>query len=441
MENKIYPKVLVVSHNAFSTTSNMGKTMAAFFYGWEKENIAQMYFHMEFPDSDICENYFRVTDFEMIDSIIKFKKPGGVLGENEIKLDTSSNNLATGIKSDIYKMGKKKKSYMYSFRNLIWDSGKWKTQEFIDWIDVFNPEVVFYAAGDYMFSMKIAISICEMKNIPLVVFFGDDYYFNNIHKGWMLNMYNKNKFRNEFMNLFSYLSSFIAASDKMLREYNSVFHKAGYAIMTSTEIRAEEISHNKTNEIKISYIGNLGGGRWKSLREISECLKRMGISLNVYSGENRNSILKELNEENGILFHGSIPANKVNDIIKSSTIVIHVESMDNINIERTQYSMSTKIAESLGSGVCIFAYGPKDVSSMEYLIENKAACVVTDKQNLEAKLMEIINCKELRDEYISNALRLAVNRHNFMENSELFYKIITESIREKKGHENENITS
>lgn len=64
MEGKKYPKVLVVSHNVFSTTSNMGKTMVAFFNSWDRENIAQLYFHTEVPNSDICKKFFRITDFD-----------------------------------------------------------------------------------------------------------------------------------------------------------------------------------------------------------------------------------------------------------------------------------------------------------------------------------------------------------------------------------------
>jgi len=66
---KNYPKVLIVSHNVFSTTSSMGKTMAAFFNSWEIENIAQLYFHTESPNSNICKRYFRVTDFDIIEAI------------------------------------------------------------------------------------------------------------------------------------------------------------------------------------------------------------------------------------------------------------------------------------------------------------------------------------------------------------------------------------
>lgn len=438
MKYKKYPKVLIVSHNVFSTTSSMGKTMAAFFNGWERENIAQLYFHTESPNSNICKRYFRVTDFDIIEAIFKFKKPGTILDEHDIKMNTSSTRVDTGIKSDIYKAGKKRKPYMYFIRNLIWGTNKWKTKELINWIDDFKPEVVFYAAGDYSFSIKIALAICKLKSIPMVVFFGDDYYLCSTHKGSFLNWFNRKIYKGEFSKMFSYLSCFIAASDKMQRKYSGVFNKPGYVILTSTEVGQMASSHDN---IKVSYIGNMGFDRWKPLVEIGKYLKYMGYILDIYSAENRKNVINELNLENGIRFHGAVPSCQVKEIIKSSTIIIHIESMDEINREKTRYSMSTKIAESLGSGVCLFAYGPKDVSSIEYLVENDVACVVTDKYDLQGKLREILNCKELRAKYIKNALNLADRKHNIATNTQLFYKIMTEACMRKEDNIDESITS
>ena len=60
------PKVLVVSHNVFSSLSNMGKTLSVFFDDWDSDSIAQLYFHSEVPYSNICNHYFRVTDWTLL---------------------------------------------------------------------------------------------------------------------------------------------------------------------------------------------------------------------------------------------------------------------------------------------------------------------------------------------------------------------------------------
>lgn len=425
LEAKLYPKVLVVSHNVFSTTNNMGKTMATFFKGWDKENIAQLYFHTEIPNSDICVKYFRITDFDMVEAILKFRKPGKSFDGNNSELN------ATGVMKGIYQLGKKKKPYLYLMRDLLWSTNSWKTKKLTNWVETFNPDVVFYAAGDYSFSMKIALQICISKNIPMIVFFGDDYYFLNTQKKSIINRFYRKIYKKNFLDMFSYLKCYITASDKMQRKYNEEFGKPGYAIMTSTVVNDLK---KGSGQIKISYIGNLELGRWKQLLDIGRCLKSIGYVLNIYSAERNQKIISQLNMGNGINFLGPISADKVQKEINSSTLLIHVESMDASNREKTKYSMSTKIAESLGSGVCLFAYGPNDVSSMEYLIENNAACVVSNKNDLEEKLLEILSDKELREEYINNALNLAIKRHNFTTNTRMFQKIVTELFVTKEGN-------
>ena len=65
-KKETFPKVLVISHNVFSNTSNMGRTLKNFFIGWDKDSLAQLYLRSEIPTTNVCENYFRITDFDML---------------------------------------------------------------------------------------------------------------------------------------------------------------------------------------------------------------------------------------------------------------------------------------------------------------------------------------------------------------------------------------
>lgn len=422
MENTILPRVLIISHNALSNKTNMGKTISSFFYNWRKEDIAQLYLYSELPSTEICNNFFRITDFDILKSIFKFRKAGRILGEFETH--NYLNSSEKKLKQRIYNYGKAKKPYMKFIRNLIWATKKWDSRKLSKWIDDFNPDIVFFAAGDYSFSMKLAMNICKNKNIPLVVFFGDEYYFlKDNYNLSVFNYINKNNYSRAFKDMFMYLSGYITASDKMLKKYSGEFNKLGYAIMKSTEIK-KNFKSAKKNQFRVSYIGNLSLNRWEALIDIGKSLKNKGLLLDVYSSETRGIILSKMTKDNGIRFHGEISPNQVDKVIQSSTVLIHIESKNEVDKEKTMYSMSTKIAESLGSGICIFAYGPDDVSSIEYLIENNAACVVTNKEDLEKKLSEILDEEKLRELYIKNALNLARRRHDFEKNSKIFQNIM-----------------
>ena len=45
-------RVLIVSHNVFSRTSNMGKTLLSYFRDFQPDEIAQFYIHSEIPTDD-----------------------------------------------------------------------------------------------------------------------------------------------------------------------------------------------------------------------------------------------------------------------------------------------------------------------------------------------------------------------------------------------------
>ena len=86
--------------------------------------------------------------------------------------------------------------------------------------------------------------------------------------------------------------------------------------------------------------------------------------------------------ENGIRYHGPINSERVKEVMAKSRFLIHTESFADNMRHSVMYSVSTKIADSLASGTCIIAYGPKEVASMAYLAENNAAFCITDDDDI-----------------------------------------------------------
>jgi len=177
-----HPHVLVISHNCFSKTGSNGRTLANFFINWPKESLAQFYISNEIPDSPVCDNYFRVLDTEALKAFYKGSRVGKV-----IKSERQLNDLADEGQSldTFYRRHRKRKSFNYIARNFIWDSKRWRDQEFEKWIDRFDPEVVLLQLGDYAFMLRIALEIAKKRNIPLVIYNSRSipYLVTSTHKG------------------------------------------------------------------------------------------------------------------------------------------------------------------------------------------------------------------------------------------------------------------
>ncbi len=166
-------KALVISHNAFSKVSNNGKTLESIFSCFDSVDLAQIYFYPQNPDLDYCFNFYRITDIDIIKRIfLRSRKCGGLVS-------CSSNSVV-----DENTQSDKKKFTFFSkysrcirlFRDILWKTYVWKTKELIEWLKKFNPDVIFFLAGDGGFAHQISWYISRLLSKPLVVYITDDYF-------------------------------------------------------------------------------------------------------------------------------------------------------------------------------------------------------------------------------------------------------------------------
>ena len=416
-------KILIISHNVFSVTENMGKTLVSYFKDFGKENLAQFYIHSEVPTSDICNNYYRVTDKEMIKSVFGFKT-GKVLSENDIQKNRKTSRTDSGTEAKLYQKARKRTPLIYILRNLWWKLGHWNNKQFRVWIDKINPDCIFFVSGDYAFMYDIALKTAKSLNIPLYISCMDDYYFNNKNNGKLLGGFQHRHFMKYVNKALSYSSAIFCICDSMKEDYEKLFNKKCVTIHTAASFDRKLEGEKKR---KISYIGNLGYNRHLQLADIGRALKNLGADIDhidVYSSEKREEILKLMTAENGIAFHGSIPADEVKKVMAESLAVIHTESFDENIKNSVRYSVSTKIADSLMSGTCILAYGPEEVASIKYLSDNNAAYCITSKEKLSSGLSELLTNEDIRNTIVKNALELANKNHKTNNNFNVIYGTI-----------------
>lgn len=418
-------RVLVVSHNVFSKTENMGKTLSAYFKSFGVDELAQFYIHSEIPTVDLCENYYRITDKDIIKSVIT-RKSGQIFNKSDIQTDKNNSRTDTGTTAKIYQKARKRTPVIYFLRNLFWSFGCWNTKKLKKWLDNFNPDAVFLASGDYSFIYKIAFKIAKEKKISLFVSCMDDYYFNNKNSKTVSGRLYHRGFMKQVNKTMAYASAIFSICDKMTEDYAMLFGKPVFTLHTGTEIK-EPLNSSKTG--RISYIGNLGYGRDKQLVSIGRALlaaksANKPEAVDVYSSECRPEILKNLTAENGINFRGQISAEQVRKVMGESMLLIHTESFDDTIRKSVSYSVSTKIADSLASGTCLLAYGPNEVASISYLINNKSAYCITSEEKLISGIEEIMENSSLREEIAKNAVTLAHKNHNAYANSEIIKNIV-----------------
>lgn len=433
-----FNRVLVVSHNSFSDRQNNGKTLGAFFHGWDKEKLAQIYLTTDVPSFSVCERFFQLTDFDVLRRLFDFRHDGRVVLADSV-------NALSDVKSEV------QKSWVVGFvrnrigpffrfsRDLLWGIAGFKTKKIKEFIEDFNPEVVFFQSSSGVFAFQLVKWICRKYNLPLVVQTTDDY----LSPKKTLNPF----FWIQYFRLVAiykwaamYAGSIIAISDDMKDEYSSRFGGNYHVAMNAFELSHVGVRKNQTNEVRFLYAGNLGLNRWRVLAEIGESLsdiyKEHGVRgfLSIYSLIDPGpSVVSRLNCDGFSSFMGAVGPDDLQKIRANSDVLVHVESFDKNDIFITRLSISTKIPEYLASGRCIYAVGPGNVASIKYIIKNNLGFCTDDyrRDRIKKDLLDIVLSPERRKYYADIGQLVAKTRHNPIETSRLVNELLALAVSAK----------
>lgn len=421
-------KVLIMSHNPITDYNSMGKTLLGLFSTFSEDELCQFYVYPTLPNIKVCESYYRITDREALFGIVKRSSIGRVITDSEIKCE---NTLYEDLNvSRLYNNKDLHKELKIFTRDLIWRLSSTKKQGFYQWLTEEKPDVIFAAPGASGFFYQLISDVAQKLGIPIVTYICDDFYFSNQEKKAIIKRLYGWYIRKEIKNLIKKSEQVITISEELARDYRTEFGCECTVISTGSNLTRRNMPVCGNGEI-ISYFGNLQIGRYLPLAEIAKKVDAYNaesgrtISMNIYSADNSLAISRAFENISCAHFCGFLPANEMYDAMKRSSVLLHVESFEKENRKRVKYSISTKIADSLASGICIFAYGPSEVASIKYLKKNECALVATEEGRLYEKLAECLNNPKRRREIAAKALDVAERNHSSMCQSELLRAILT----------------
>ncbi len=443
-------KVLVISHNAFSPVQNNGKTLESFFKDWDKSCLAQLFFQTDIPDFDFCDNYFNINDFDLLNALLRKTVPGKKLeskniGDNsysgsvgKLYSDGADKNNRKGINKVIYKMQIRGSALISFIRSFVWSGQRWKSEKLLNWIEDFNPDVVFFQGSSCYYIYDLVLWICERYNLPLVLELTDD-YTGNSHPLSFVHRRFKRKYLQSFEKAVNKASKVITICDYMAEEYKQRFGGSYVSLLNSVE----EIEKTEEDKSKIDFIfaGNVGINRHKVLLNIGRALDeinhelRTDMRLNIYTPQGTSQeVIKKFDSLDSINYGGSLNSHELKEARKNSNYLVHVESFDKKMIIVTRLSISTKIPEYLASHRCIFAVGPNSVSSMKYLIENEAgfACTESGVKAIKESILKMISDADIKEKRIKNQTKLYEKNHKAVDTQRIIEEIVSEAVKGKR---------
>ena len=117
-------RVLVCSIPCWNKSSG-SDTFSSLLEGYDVESIANLYIREEVPDSNVCHNYFRISENAVIKSIVKRKIKTGkqIITTHSEAADDNEKNAQ--ISNQRYKKYSAKRNWILIFaREILWNRSK-----------------------------------------------------------------------------------------------------------------------------------------------------------------------------------------------------------------------------------------------------------------------------------------------------------------------------
>lgn len=425
-------KVLLISHNPLSTYQGMGKTMMSLFSSFDKAEICQLYIYPTVPDTDMCGSYYRITDKDALRFYQSFRVRG-----KEIYPDISVHQMFENSEDEPkYRSPKNKKSSRILARDLMWKLAKWYHKELEDWLRREAPTVIWVAPGISGFLYDIALKISRKFSLPIVTYICDDYYFTPAPK----ELWGHTRcalLRRKIRKLIQSTSRLIVISPELKEAYGQRFSLPADVIMTGSTLSLACESAEKSKPTSISFFGNMRCDRYRSLADIGRALdeinreKATAYRLKIYSAEKNAEILSFFDGIESVELCGFVTGNAFDEAMSHADYLLHVEAFDEASISRVKYSVSTKIADSLASGIPLVAYAPAQIASMHHLIKHQCALTILHPAELKFRLTAILEDRKAGEQIVKNALAVAAKDHCAQRNSEKMREVLKNT--EPKG--------
>ena len=424
-------KILIISHPPVATQNNMGKTLLSLFSEFEKEALCQLYIYPSFPNVDPLSSYYRVTDKDVLRTYFGKRKIGGEV-PREVICDKQGLYENEEDRS-IYRNRKNKSAFRRLMRDMMWRFSPWYNKTLKEWLERENPDCIFVAPGAAKFLYDMALRIAADRKIPIVPYICDEYYFVQQPKDCLdrLRLY---LLRRKIEALMQKSKHLVVISEELKCAYHDRFGVDTTVLMTGGNAPVQKERETANAIRQISYFGNIRCNRFVSLKEIGEELESINrekgtdYKLKIFTAEQDRGILSQLESIPAVELCGFVSGAAFDRAFSESELLVHAEAFDEQSMDFTRHSISTKIADSLASGIPLLAYGPETISSMKHLIRYDCALVATSREQLRAMLLSAFEEEHTRAAVVKRAMSVAKQCHDGKRNSESLRQILSDVI-------------
>ena len=426
------PKVLVIDVNAWREDAP-SNTLKEIFSCWNPENLALIYTSSAFPSTTVCSRFFQIGEMQVLQSVFRpWKRVGREVSCIE-SVDDRDNNVEQSLRNRSHQSHSR---LMRLAREFVWKFGHWRTRALRDFINDFNPDLIFVPIFPYAYMGRIQEYIIHHKPKPTVCYLADDNYsYDSCTTAidYFLRSWNRKYVRRLARNS----QEMFVIVDKEKEDTDSRFGTNSVILTKGIDIKGRSYTPKNHNyPLNFVYTGSLVIGRDSTLAELADVINQINreqdrqlAELYIYS-QNKPSdcILSRLNVGDSH-FCGSIPHQDVEKKITEADVVVFAEALSGKQANIAKLSFSTKLTDYLSLGKCILAIGKEDIAPIDYLRRNNAAVIASSKEELYSRVKDILCQIDVIDEYGKSAFDCAVINHDKEKMAQRFISTMCRAVK------------
>lgn len=415
-------KLLILSDTPWDDSNSFGSSFSNIF-GGNRYEIANVYCRPGFPNTDVANRFFRVTERSIINNILHGTPSGEEVKENH---PAKGNPMgAIRRKASILRW-----QILFWGRDLIWATGKWRSKELEKFVKDFDPDLIVLPVYYSTYMNTIGCYLHQLTGKPMIGYISDDCYtlrqFSLSPLFWIDRLIKRRYVKRAI----TAVKQLFVITETQRREYNAIFSHKSKVLYKGGDFEKFTPKKVDPENLNLTYTGNLGCGRWKVLADIGKTLDPKRHSLHIYSGTALSkSQLHKLTASPAVQFHSSVPSSEIPGIQSQADILIHVESFQLAHRYKARLSFSTKIVDYLASGRCILAAGWEETGGIEYLSDNNAAITITDEKEIGKLVTDLVNDTAKINEYARKAYECGRRNHQLKQIRDDLQKDIENIIR------------
>lgn len=412
-------KVLVVSRVAWNSATNFGNTYSTLFGDMENTEIAHIYFGGGTPDTPIASRFFRVSETDIVRRLLRKCRTCGKTVECEPQAAPQKND-------SVQSFGKKHRlTAFFAARDLLFQTGVWKTEDLKAFVTEFAPDVIFAPLYGHIYMHPIDRYIAKLSGAPLVSFVSDDIYSLKQYRFSPFYWLYRFALRRQIRKTVAAGEKLFVISELQKAEYEKAFHKPCTVLYKGADFSQHPPQTAANHPLKICFTGNLSSGRWKTVAEIAKAIQAINqngikMMMEIYSVTPLTDAMRAAIEvPDCSVFKGAVSGQEALRLQGEADILLHCEGFEKREKYEVRLSFSTKIVDYFSKAKCIFAVGDCSVASMDYLIRNDAAVTACSTAEILEKLSMLAENPALIDEYAEKAWQCGARNHDI-------YKIRTD---------------